>query len=224
MDNLEVWEKIFQENEWGKYPPVPLIRFIAKNFYKAADKKAVKILEIGSGTGANLWFCAREGFSVYALEGSQSAMQKMLERFNEENLSDAILGTEVGDYFEKLDLLKDNSFDAVIDVESLYCNHFSKSKEIVQKAFAKLKPGGVMFSMTFAEGTWGLEGEECDYHALIPTEGPMGGKGFTRYTTKEDIEKLYKFPNNKITDIQRQELHLDDSKVIKEWIVELQKF
>ena len=75
MDNLEIWEKIFQENEWGKYSSVPVIRFIARNFYKVKDRKNIKILEIGSGTGANLWFCAREGFSVIALEGSQTAFE-----------------------------------------------------------------------------------------------------------------------------------------------------
>ena len=38
-ENIEVWEKIFQENEWGKYPSVPVIRFIARNFYKMKNRK-----------------------------------------------------------------------------------------------------------------------------------------------------------------------------------------
>jgi len=61
MDNIKLWDEIYQSNEWGKYPPVPVIRFIAKNFYKDKNRKEIKILELGSGTGANLWFCAREG-------------------------------------------------------------------------------------------------------------------------------------------------------------------
>lgn len=35
-----VWEKIFQEQEWGKYPGESLIQFIARNFYKM-DRKNI---------------------------------------------------------------------------------------------------------------------------------------------------------------------------------------
>lgn len=223
MNNLEIWEDIFQNNEWGKYPAVTVIKFIAKNFYKSPERKDVKILEIGSGTGANLWFCAREGFSVYAIDGSQSAVNRMVERFKEENLDTCVVSAKVGDYFDKLDEFEDNYFDAILDVESLYCNPFDKSREIVKKAFAKLKQGGVMFSLTFADGTYGVDGEEIDYHAVLPKDGPMADKGFTRYTTKEDIEKLYKLPNNMITNIERHEQHLSNGEAVKEWIIELKK-
>jgi hypothetical protein len=54
-NNSEIWENIFSSNEWGKYPPISLVKFIAKNFYKVSDRKLVRILEIGSGPGANLW-------------------------------------------------------------------------------------------------------------------------------------------------------------------------
>ena len=35
----EIWENIFQENEWGKYPAEELIRFIAGNFLELTFKK-----------------------------------------------------------------------------------------------------------------------------------------------------------------------------------------
>src|SRR5574344_1708049 len=153
-NNLEIWEKVFQEKEWGKYPSVPVIRFIARNFYKVPNRKDIKILEIGSGTGANLWFCAREGFSVIGLEGSKTANDKMLERFKKENLSSHILKTKIGDYLYTLDEIDDNSIDAIIDSESLCCNSFERTKEIISKCLKKLKVGSVMMSLTFAEGTW----------------------------------------------------------------------
>ncbi len=142
IKNLQVWEKVFQENEWGKYPSIPVIRFIARNFYKVKNRKEIKILEIGSGTGANLWFCVREGFSVMALEGSQIGIDRMISRFNNEGLSSFIADIKVGDYFNTLDEIEDNSIDAIIDSESLYCNSFDRSKEIVVKCFNKLKAGG----------------------------------------------------------------------------------
>jgi SAM-dependent methyltransferase len=222
-DNLEIWENIFKDNEWGKYPSVAVIKFIAKNFYSVPNRKEIKILEIGSGTGANLWFCAREGFSVYGIDGSETAVNRMITRFKEEKLSSNIVGTSVGDYFDKLDDIENNSFDAIIDVESLYCNSFNKSKKIVEKVFDKLKVGGVMFSLTFADGTYGVEGDEIDYHAVLPIEGPMANMGFTRYTTKDDIEKIYKLTNNEISNIERQDLNFSNGKILKEWIIELKK-
>ncbi|KQI09009.1 hypothetical protein K777_09955, partial [Campylobacter coli CVM 41970] len=32
------------------------------------DRSKINILELGFGTGANLWFCAKEGFSVSGIE------------------------------------------------------------------------------------------------------------------------------------------------------------
>jgi len=221
--NLAIWEEIFQNNEWGKYPSVPVIRFIARNFYKVPDRKKIKILEIGSGTGTNLWFCAREGFMVYGIDGSMTAVERMKDRFQNEHLTEMLVDAKVGDYFDKLDEFENDSLNAIIDSESLYCNSFEKSHEIIKKAFTKLKSGGVMMSLTFADGTWGLKGKECDYHALFPIDGPMGWKGFSRYTTKEDIVKLYKLDCNEIERVEKQEYHHEEDKIVKEWIIELRK-
>ena len=222
-ENLEIWEKIFQENEWGKYPALAVVKFIARNFYTAKERGEIKILEIGAGVGANLWFCAREGFRVYAIDGSDTAISQMRERFHQEQLPLEEEQLKVGDYYEKLDSFEDEYFDAILDVESLYCNSFTKTQEIVQKAFKKLKPKGIMLSQTFADGAYGLEGEEIDYHALSPKSGPMAYKGFTRYTTRDDIDTIYKLNTNEITNIERQELHLHNGEVIKEWLIELKK-
>lgn len=223
QDNLEIWEDIFKNNEWGKYPPISVIRFVARNFYSAKDRKDIKILELGAGTGANLWFCAREGFSVYGVEGSETASNIAKERFAKEGLEEYLIDMKVGDYYQRLNDFEDGFFDAIIDVESLYCNSFDKSREIIELAFRKLKDGGKMFSLTFADNTWGVEGEEVDYHAVIPESGPMSGKGFTRYTTKEDIKRLYLLENNEITNIERHEQHLQNGESIKEWVIELKK-
>jgi len=207
----------------GKYPPESVIRFMAINFYKSKNRKDIKVLEVGSGGGANLWFCAREGFSVYGIDGSDTAVDRMIRRFDNEDLSDNLIGTSVGDYYHKLDDLENGAFDAVLDVESLYCNSFEKSKNIVKKCFDKLKPGGLMLSITFADGTYGIEGDEIDYHAVIPIKGNMANKGFTRYTTEDDIEKIYKLDNNKIISIERKDLHLNNGAMLKEWMIELKK-
>ncbi|MDH4262373.1 MAG: class I SAM-dependent methyltransferase [Spirochaetia bacterium] len=223
MNNLEIWEEIFSNNDWGKYPSIPLVRFVARNFYKAKERENIKLLELGTGPGANIWFMAREGFKVYALEGSQTACEQLAERLKKEGLSDRIGAIHSGDYFEKIDLFEDNYFDGVLDCESLYCNSFARTREMIIKIFRKLKQGGWFYSQTFADGTWGLDASEIDYHAVSPVEGPMRNKGFSRYTTRNDIEGLYKLPDNEIVNVERIDQHCNNGKIIKEWIIEVRK-
>ena len=80
----------------------------------------------------------------------------MIDRFEKENLSEFLMDTKVGDYFDTLNDIKDNSIDAVIDAESLCCNSFLDTKEIIKKSFDKLKVGGKFLSQTFDEGSDGL--------------------------------------------------------------------
>lgn len=225
--NIEVWEQVFKNQEWGKYPPVPLIRFIAKNYYNIPERDNIRILELGCGTGANLWYLAREGFMVYGLEGSRTAVDILRKRFKEEKLEDRIAKILVGDYLELLDEFPDNYFDCIIDIESLSCNPFPCAEKAIIKAFNKLKLNGKMLSISFAKDTWGLtDADEVDYHAVLPKEGPMKDKGLTRYLTYDDIFKLYKTESTQIDFIERQDYwydYPDKTKVVSEWIIAVRK-
>jgi len=221
--SAEIWEDIFKNNEWGKYPMIDLVRFTARNFYKADDRRAVKLLEIGSGPGANLWYLAREGFTVYGIDFSKTACERTRKRLKEDGLDDQIGELKVGDFYEKLDEFEDGFFDAIIDMEALYCNSFNRSRAILEKAVSKLKCGGKLLSVTFADQTTGLVGEEVDYHALLPSSGPCANKGFSRYTTYDDIEKLYGFSDTQIENIELLERHLNSRERIREYVIQLRK-
>src|SRR5258706_7684234 len=80
------WDNVFTVNRWGRYPPEELVRFVARNFYQASDRSAVRLLEVGCGPAANLWYIAREGFSAYGLDGSAVALEKAKLRLNEEGM------------------------------------------------------------------------------------------------------------------------------------------
>jgi SAM-dependent methyltransferase len=223
QDNLQLWDEIFKNREWGSYPPLSLVRFIARNYYSAADRSRVKILEIGSAAGANLWYLAREGFTVFGIDGSITACKKAEQRLSQGGYSARIGNILVGDYYNKIDNFKEDYFDAIIDVESLCCNSFQKSQKVIIKLLKKLKPRGKLFSCTFAKGTWGLDAELVDHHACYPIEGPMANEGFNRFTTEDEIPLLYQPPGAKIVTVQRQELHLTKEHKVSEWLIEVQK-
>jgi SAM-dependent methyltransferase len=183
-----VWEEIFSSQAWGKYPEPELIRFIARNFYKVKERNRIKILEVGSGPGANLWYMALEGFSVYGIDGSEKAVELSRRRLNAEQQG---WSGEIrcGD-ISVLDFVE-NTFDAVIDHEAVYANSFDNAKLIYSEMARVLKPGGKFFSRTFAVGTWGDQtGEKLGYNAYAVAEGPMQGKGYTRFTSFGDIREL----------------------------------
>ena len=210
------WEKVFRENEWGKYPGESLIRFIARNFYKAKDRSAVKILEVGCGPGANLWYMLREGFSVVGIDGSRTAVQRALSRLEAEqqaNVSEG--GTFSVIEGDILDLpFADKTFDAVIDSEAVYANPYRDAQQMYREMARVAKPGGKCYSKMFADGTWGCaESGETK-------EGPMAGKGYTRITTYEEIPALMDAWDIVSIDMEmRTEQGFLSNQWIKEWVV-----
>lgn len=201
--NQEIWENIFSNKEWGKYPSEHLIRFIARNFYNAKDRSQIKILELGLGTGANLWFCAREGFNVSGIEWSKTGVQRFKDRLKMENLSHCIGEIKIGDYEEKLDEFEDESFDAWIDSYSLAYNDKDKTKNVIEKAVAKLKIGGKFLSITPSFNNEGFYKDENEaYHTCKPTTGSDAFTGRVRYCDEEDIKELYEGKNQKFTQLR----------------------
>ncbi|TKX30195.1 SAM-dependent methyltransferase [Campylobacter sp. MIT 12-5580] len=214
----QIWEDIFSSREWGKYPPENLIRFIARNFYKVKDRNKVKILELGLGTGANLWFCAREGFRVSGIEWSKSGIERFQKRMQEEHLIGQIDTLLQGDYAQKLDELEDESFDAIIDVASLTCNDFDKTRLIFSKLIKKLKTKGKFYSSTLAKGLLGYDKTKPAFQE--PKEGIYTHVGSLRFEDKNSLKRLYKDKNFKIENILTSILEQDKTIIDKLYIVE----
>lgn len=215
-----VWEDVYQSQEWGKYPGEDLIRFVARNFYKAPDRRKVNIIELGCGPGANIWYLAREGFSFVGIDGSETAIERAKKRLDNEcagweKYGKLIVG-DVGTI-----PFNDNSFHAVIDNECIYCNTFEKSIDIYAEARRLLIDGGKIYSRTFATGSWGdATGEKAGDNAWYCSEGPCAGKGLVRFTCREDIPKLLAgFGNIKVDLLTRSDGNSD----VKEWIITAEK-
>ena len=96
----ETWELIHASREWGKYPSEPVIRFVARNYYNR-ERKDVKILDFGCGTGRHTWYLAREGFDTYAFDGSKSAIERVRSRLESDGLVDTIRYTDMGNMVEQ---------------------------------------------------------------------------------------------------------------------------
>lgn len=220
-----VWEQIFTSQAWGRYPGEDVIRFVARHFYAKPDHAAVRFLEVGFGTGTNLWFLAREGFSASGIEGSKSAEAIARERLNTEcptwNSAPRNGELVVGDMAQLR--WPDGSFDAVIDSEAVYCNDFEDSCRIYREMHRVTKPGGKLFVRTFATGCWGDGiGTSVGARRYIADAGPMAGKGPSRFTAEDELAEL--LGPWTITEVNLITRSLDaQQQVIREWIVEAEK-
>jgi SAM-dependent methyltransferase len=185
-----VWEEVHRGRSWGKYPPEELVRFVARNYYAAPDRRAVRLLEVGCATGANLWFMAREGFSTYGVEGSETAAATARQRLDKECPGWAG-EVRAGDII-KLSY-PDGFFDAVIDIDAVCCNSFDNARAIYAEMARVCKPGGRLFSKTLAAGCWGDgTGTSVGHRAWRASEGPLAGLGYCRFTAAEEVPDLIK--------------------------------
>lgn len=185
-----VWEAVFSTRPWGKYPPEELIRFAARNYYAAPDRAAVKILEIGCGPGANIWYLARERFSACGIDGSPTAVEIARGRLAAEGLQADL---QTGDIANLSRFYAPESFDAVVDIACLQHNSRENISHILANVKTVLKPGGRMFSMAVASGTYGDQtGKEIEpgTYSDIPV-GPLEGKGLTHFFDLEQIHQLF---------------------------------
>jgi ubiquinone/menaquinone biosynthesis C-methylase UbiE len=183
-----VWEKIFQERDWGKYPPEHVIRFIARNFGRATVRKNIRLLEIGCGPGANVWFMAREGFSVSGIDGSSTAIQLARKRLAAEGFSaDLWVGN-----FASLPWA-DHSFDAVVENVSLCTNPWTSIQRALREVLRVLKPGASSLFSFFTDRTWGYGlGDMIESDGFINLrEGPLAEKGFHLFLKRARVSELF---------------------------------
>jgi N,N'-diacetyllegionaminate synthase len=194
------WEKIYSSKEWGKYPPEELIRFIARNFYNKKIRSNVNVLDLGCGTGVGSWFIAREGFSSYGIDGSETAIKIAKQRFEEENL----LGNfKVGDLIN-LDY-PHNFFDAVIDLAALQHNKIEDIKLILNKVYSTIKPGGKLFSLMLSKSSK-FNHKELD--------------GYTHFFEENEIKELFSGFNNLIIETSERS---DGGNTISHFVVSAEK-
>ncbi len=194
------WEKIYRSREWGKYPPEELVRFVARNYYGAKDRKGVAMLDLGCGTGAAAWYVAREGFSVCGIDGSATAIKIAKKRFAQEKLRGEFV---VGDIAALP--YKDAQFDAVVDIAAVQHNSPANIKKILAEVHRTLKPGGKFFSMMIA-----------DDKSLAAWPGAI------HFFTRAEISRLLKgFKSTTVDSVVRTKNNSTGK--IKFWIVEAKK-
>lgn len=141
----------FHENNYRKYglaaqrryPNEELVRFLARTFGQRPDKNSISILEVGSGTGANLWMMAQEGYGIAGVDISPTAVELCRQELARRGLDGDIRAANMTALpWEK------ESFDAVVDVFSAYCLDEKQFSKFLDESARVLKKGGWFFAFT----------------------------------------------------------------------------
>jgi len=204
-----VWEKNYRNKRYNKYPFDSVVSFIFKNF-KDKIRKNVKVLDLGCGGGNNSYFIAKEGFDLYAVDGSNTSIQ-----ITREKLSFYDKNKITKCYFQKLPFQK-NFFNCVIDRQSLSCNKIKDIKKIVKEIYRTLKEGGkylgFIYSLDHPELKYGKKLADniyrgniigSDYHNF--SKGTFKKSGLIHFFSEKEILKL--FSDFKDVSIEKQVIH-----------------
>ncbi len=191
-DYTKHWDEKFSSRPWGRYPPEDLVRFMGRNF-RNAEKAAVKVLEVGCGPGANLWFLHREGFAVHGIDASPAAIDIASRRLATENagIPSPPPDLHVGN-FARLPW-PDACMDVVVDIFAIYANTLDVIDSVLAEVERVLKPGGLFYTKLWGRNCTGYgEGtrlEEGTYDA-IPA-GPCRDMGVSHFFSRAEIDERF---------------------------------
>lgn len=191
------FDKNWENNIYSKgkqlnlYPYDILISIVARKFFNIpkSERNKIKVLDIGCGGGNNAKFLAENGFDVYGIDGSETAIKICKKRFKEWNLK----GNFIQGDFLKLPY-KDNFFDLIIDRESLYANCFATIKKTIEEIRKRLRDNGLFVSFIYSsyhpDRKFGKLIKENTYHDF--KEGSCFYKtGVVHFVDIPEISELY---------------------------------
>ncbi len=134
-----------------RYPNEELLRFVGPRYFTMprAARAGVAVLEIGCGSGANLWMLAREGFNVHGVDLSFAALSLCRQMLAEWQTGAAPLTQ--GSMTELP--YRNQSFDLVVDVLATHCLTEAEFVRCLRETGRILKCGGMFFSYMLSKNS-----------------------------------------------------------------------
>lgn len=219
-----VWEQEIygQGRHLNRYPFDAVVSFVFRSYPRAKPRNEVRILEVGCGSANNLWFAAREGFSVTGIDASASAIAYAKKRFQDEGLASDL---RVGDFTQLP--FEDGTFDLVVDRGALTCCGRNAALKAVAEIRRVMPGGGLCFFNPCADGhsSQAASAAGADGVRVEITGGTLTGVGQVRFYSRADVEELFS-QGWKILSLQRVEMREElkaEYSVHAEWRVIVEK-
>lgn len=188
----EVFEQQYRNQGVGaqrEFPNESLIGFVRSTFGRQGGE-GKKVLEIGCGSGANLWFLAREGFTTFGIDLAPSGLRCCTEIVDSWSQTASLVRGDMSvlPFF-------DHSFDLIVDVVSLQHLDFASHQKTLAEVKRCLASDGRFFSYHLGADSSSLSqstSEHIDEYTVSDiSEGlPLAGNGTTCFLTADHYRSL----------------------------------
>jgi len=155
-NSIEIFDKQYIDNgvnSQRRYPNEAAIRFLAANFFilPIELRKSIRTLDLGCGSGSNLWVYEREGFEAHGIDGSLNGLltaKKVVASF---------LNTRFKTHLTNGNLVslpyQESTFNTAVDVVSLQHLNQDESHQALSEIYRVLRSGGKLFSFRLSQGS-----------------------------------------------------------------------
>ena len=148
----KIWDDVHREKDWGRWPNENIVRMVMKRYGGVPDRSAIRMLDIGCGSGAHGRFLVEEGFHVDAIDGSERAVVKTIAMLNRASAPSSRWSVIVSDLMCPTIHWDAGRFDCALDICTMQCLSDSEYQSAVAGVAHSLKPGGVFISRHAAAG------------------------------------------------------------------------
>jgi SAM-dependent methyltransferase len=142
---------------------------------------AVTLLDLGCGTGRQIVFFARQGFTVSGFDESPQALGLTREWLAAEGVEAEL---RLGNMLAGLPY-PDASFDALISVQVIHHGTLAAIRALIAEITRVLKPGGSLFVSVSGRRDQGTKFEEIEPGTLVPLDGKEAGLPHHYFTPEE---------------------------------------
>jgi ubiquinone/menaquinone biosynthesis C-methylase UbiE len=205
---IEVFDRQYRARGLGSqrtYPNESLIQFLASRYFKlgADDRAKVRVLEVGCGSGANLWMIAKEGFEAHGIDSSAEGIALARRHLQQKWGVSALL--RIGSLLELP--YPAAHFDVVVDVVSLQHLDLSSSRRALDEIARVLKRGGTFFSYRLSDRSVmrdaGPRVDEVTLSDITGADMPLAHNGATSFWMPAVAQELYGSAGLRVDAVER---------------------
>lgn len=185
--SIEWEQRYFESTHLSVWPWSDVVSLVHRHC-KSMICSGASVLEVGCGAGANIPLFLNLGFDFKAVEGSQSIVKNLHQRFPE--LIDSIV---CGDF--TLEQPFGDNFNLVLDRASITHNSTKSIQSALRVVFDSLKRGGIFigvdwFSVNHSDFTQG-DPVEDHFTRTNFSQGQFFGVGRVHFSDEAHLRELF---------------------------------
>jgi ubiquinone/menaquinone biosynthesis C-methylase UbiE len=208
----DVWDRIFRARAWGRWPAEDVVRAVAR-----LGREGMRVLEVGCGAGAQLWYLDHEGHRPVGLDVAPAALDQARTRLAEEGAKVPLVRGDA-----RALSFAAGSFDLVLDVETFAHVPAGGAVPTWAEAGRVLAPGGRLLSIGFTARTSGAgSGRRIDAHTVVDlTDGPLAARGAVTFLDPARADALADASGLVLEDVQTRSRTVGpDHELVEELVV-----